>query len=323
VDCHAGPQDRLGKLQLAAVYGFSKDAHPDFKATVLRPVKVSATQLASLSERDTPPSGAEALVWELTRVPVTAGEETSNLKFSHKEHLDVSRVQRRSDSQALQCKDCHVLTPDGTQFEAITMAGVCSGCHELTFDERNPTRQLPHGQPRDAILLIQDYYAHKLMDPGSVPDVPPRRRLPDSTGATQDCQAGTPQQRGVCRAEQEILTQFTRRGCVSCHEVGDAGRGPMPERFTVQPVRLVSDYFPGVRFSHRAHAVQKSLTGQQACLSCHEATASEDSRKLMIPDRGKCLECHGETPALDRVQLQCVSCHAYHADHSARPSQHT
>jgi hypothetical protein len=218
-----------------------------------------------------------------------------------------------------------VLTPDGTQFQAVTMAGVCSSCHELTFDVRNPRRQLAHGKPKDAILLIQDYYAHKYLEPGAVPDETPqpqRRRLPDEdSGGEQSCEAGTPAQRGQCRAELEVMTQFTRRGCVSCHVVSDAGRGAsLPERFTVRPVRLVTDYLPGVHFSHRSHAVQKNLTGQAACLSCHPAQVSEDSSRLMIPDRGKCLECHGETPARDRVQLQCVSCHEYHADHSQGPA---
>jgi predicted CXXCH cytochrome family protein len=326
-DCHSRPRERFGRLNLAAVSGFSKQEHPAFKATVLRPVAVSAAQLASLPERDTP-AGAAAQVWTPVQVPVTGGQESSNLKFSHRQHLDGSLVQRRADSQPLACGDCHVLTPDGTQFEPITMAATCSGCHDLSFDARNPTRQLPHGRPGDAILLVQDYYAHKLLDPGSIPETArpaaAPRRLPDSKGSEQACESGTPAARGACFAELEILTQFTRRGCVSCHEVSDAGRGaPAQDRFTIQPVRLVSDYLPGVHFSHRAHAVQNGLTGQRACLSCHEATASQDSRRLMIPDRGKCLECHGETPARDRVQLGCVSCHAYHADHSERPSQHT
>jgi predicted CXXCH cytochrome family protein len=186
---------------------------------------------------------------------------------------------------------------------------------------------LVHGKPRDTILLIQDYYAHKYLEPGSVPDETPSqyRRIPDPVlSEDQNCRGGSPADRGTCWAELEIMNQFTRRGCVSCHVVNDAGKGTvLAERFTVRPVRLVSDYLPGVHFSHRTHAVQKKLTGQEACLSCHAAKQSRDTERLMIPDRDKCLECHGETPARDRVQLQCISCHAYHADHSERPSQQT
>lgn len=324
VGCHGRSDALFAGLKLAQVESFTN--HPLFKATVLRPVDVPVAQLASLNRQDTPAEGAALLRWDPVRVPVKGGQETSNLKFSHAQHLDPLRVQRQKDNQPMECHDCHELTPDGTQFEPITMAKVCSGCHELTFDERNPRRQLPHGKPADAILLIQDYYAHKLLDPGAVPDEPPkRRRMPDQAPTEiETCTGGTPAQRGICRAEMEVRTQFTRQGCVSCHVVKDAGRGrPLQERFTVLPVRLVNDYLPGVHFSHRAHAVQKNLTGQAACLSCHAATVSEDSSRLMIPDRDKCQECHGETPARDRVQLQCVSCHAYHADHSQRPSQQT
>jgi predicted CXXCH cytochrome family protein len=328
VDCHARPDPAFGGLKVAAVSGFSPSGHPAFKATVLRPKVIPAAQLADLSQRDAPAEGTEALLWEQVAVPVAGGLESSNLKFSHAEHLDKDRVLRPADSRALECGDCHQLTTDGTQFKPVTMAAACRSCHELTFDPRNPRRQLAHGKPRDAILLIQDYYAHKYLDPGAVPDEAPRqprRRMPDEAASEQEnCQTGTPTQRGQCRAELEVMTQFTRRGCVSCHAVGDAGRGiALQDRFTVRPVRVVADYLPGVHFSHRAHAVQKNLTGQAACLSCHAAGTSTETTRLMIPDRGKCLECHGETPARDRVQLQCVSCHAYHADHSDRPSSQT
>jgi predicted CXXCH cytochrome family protein len=322
VKCHARSEQLFGSLQLEAVSGFSQSRHPTFRATVLRPTAVAGAALASLAGQSSP-AGAETVVWRTVQVPVAGGLETSNLKFSHAEHLDGSRVQRRADSKPLECADCHALESDGAHFAPVTMATSCSGCHELTFDERAPDRQLPHGKPRDAILLIQDYYAHKYMDGATVDEGPIRRRLPDSSAAQQVVCTGPPAQRGACRAQVEILTQFTRRGCVSCHEVTDHGGAVLQERFTVRPVRLVSDYLPGVHFSHRTHAVQKNLTGQAACLSCHGAKDSKDSRPLMIPDRGKCLECHGDTVARDRVELQCVSCHAYHADHSERPSPQT
>jgi hypothetical protein len=32
----------------------------------------------------------------------------------------------------------------------------------------------------------------------------------------------------------------------------------------------------------------------------------------MLPAMGKCEECHGDRPAVERVAVQCVSCHSYH-----------
>jgi predicted CXXCH cytochrome family protein len=67
-----------------------------------------------------------------------------------------------------------------------------------------------------------------------------------------------------------------------------------------------------VRFRHKDHLVQKQMSGDKACLSCHAAHASKQSSAVMIPDIGKCLECHTDRPAVDHVTVQCVSCHAYH-----------
>jgi len=326
--CHAHSTELFGSLQLMPVSGFSQRGHPAFKATVLRPVPVrGGTEVfASLEPARPTASGAEQLVWQATRVPVAGGLESSNLKFSHRQHLDGRQVPpRRAGRPALTCSDCHVLQSDGAHFAPITMAGSCAGagCHELSFDRKAPDRQLPHGKPRDAILLIEDYYAHRSLESSAQEEVSTRRRLPDEAAApTQSCQ-GPPAARGACRAALEIINQFTRQGCVSCHQVTDSHDAVLSERFTVRPVRLVSDYLPGVHFSHRTHGVQKNLTGQAACLSCHAAQLSNDTAQLMIPDKGKCLACHSDTAARDRVELRCISCHAYHADRSERPSQHT
>ena len=54
------------------------------------------------------------------------------------------------------------------------------------------------------------------------------------------------------------------------------------------------------------------LTGDDACLSCHAAKKSEDASDLMVPGITKCIECHGDKAAAERVTVQCVSCHEYH-----------
>jgi predicted CXXCH cytochrome family protein len=327
VKCHARSEQLFGTVHLAAVSGFSDAEHPAFTATVLNPSVLRGADLANLSDSGAfvTPAGAETLVWKPQRVPVAGGLETSNLKFSHAQHLGGRVPPRRPGTKTLECVDCHVLGSDGAHFAPITMETTCAGggCHDLAFDKQAPDRQLPHGKPRDAILLIQDYFAHKIVEPAPEEHGPPRRVLPDSTPTTQPCQGEVGVTRARCLAEREVVTQFTVQGCVTCHQVKDIPRAPLQERFTVRPVRLVSDYLPGVHFSHRTHAVQKNLTGQAACLSCHAAERSEETSHLMIPDKGKCLECHAEGVARDRVELECVSCHAYHADHSERPSQHT
>lgn len=327
IRCHARSAELFGSLQVSVVDGFSQDGHPAFKATVFRPTPVSETDIASLSDPAAllTPAGAQPLLWRPERVAVQGGRESSNLKFSHAEHLGPRVPPRRADAKNLQCADCHVLEADGAHFAPITWAKSCAGsaCHDLTFDREAPDRQLPHGKPRDAILLLEDYFAHKVLEP-VVEHGPPRRVLPDAASSPAPaCEEGSLVARGNCLATREVLTQFTVQGCVTCHEVKDNHAAELVSRFTVMPVRLIGDYLPGVHFSHRAHAVQKNLTGQAACLSCHAALQAEDTTHLMIPDKEKCLECHAESAMRDRVQLECISCHAYHADVDERLSQHT
>ena len=311
VACHADAHGRFGSLEVQPVTGFAPSEHPGFMATVLEPPgSHEIERLGSISRGGG--GDPEPQDWRPVRVPVLSGHEHSNLKFSHAQHLDGSRVQRTSDSKPLGCADCHTLAADGEHFAPIKMATACSRCHELTFDERSPERQLPHGKPRDAMLMIEDYYARRFSDPTMANAGPVRRRLPDSPVVDETCR-DAPITCATRRAVFEITNQFTRRGCVSCHVVRDNGSADIHQRYEVQPVRLIGDYFTDTHFNHRLHAVQKDLTGDEACLSCHKARTTSESSVLMLPDIGKCLECHGDARARNRVTLQCASCHAYHS----------
>jgi len=220
-------------------------------------------------------------------------------------------VTRSSDSRALGCSDCHTLAVDGEHFVPITMQRSCASCHELTFDPGAPDRQLPHGKPRDVMLLIQDYYARKAVDPNPTASVLQRRRLPDQQVQETVC-SGPAFTCAMRRAQSEIENQFKTHGCASCHDVTDTHSDEVLDRFQVAPVRLTRDYFPDVQFSHRMHAVQKDKTGDAACLSCHAVQKSTSSADLFIPDLPKCLECHSERLQADRVTLPCSGCHSYH-----------
>jgi len=297
IDCHAKSATDFGSLKVTAVTGFSSSAHPAFTVSLLKPA-------AS-------PNAAGLADWMASREPIASAREQSNLKFSHSQHLNAARVTRASDSNALGCSDCHVLDADGEHFVPVTMQRSCISCHELTFDPDAPDRQLPHGRPHDAVLLIQDYFARKAVDPSPTAVGIQRRRLPDQQIQEVVCNAPTL----TCarqRAQSEIENQFKVRGCASCHNVTDTHSADIADRFVVQPVRLTRDYFPNVRFSHRTHAVQNNKVGDTACLSCHAVKKSTSSADLFIPDLPKCLECHSEHLATDRVTLQCSSCHTYH-----------
>lgn len=295
-DCHASSHARFGTLQVDEVSSLGK--HPEFKASLLR---ATARQAGT----------GTVLDWQTVRNAIGPAREQSNLKFSHTEHLDANKVLRQNDNKPLGCADCHVLAADGEHFAPVTMATVCASCHELTFDERAPQRQLPHGKPRDAMLMLEDYYARQSADPEAPKQMSLRRRLPDRTPDMEQCN-GASFECGMRRAAAEILTQFTRRGCVSCHQVQDNHAADVHERFEVQPVRLQRDYFVDTHFSHRIHAIQKDLTGDAACLSCHKAKQSAVSTDLLLPGVAQCRDCHADPGTPQRIDLSCVGCHSYH-----------
>jgi predicted CXXCH cytochrome family protein len=304
IDCHENPGHAFGKLELQPVSGFSATRHPAFKAHLLKPKALEA-------------GAAVAFEWHDEIAALDGAREQSNLKFSHVQHLDPDRVLHTGDSQPLKCADCHRLEPDGEHFEPITMEGRCASCHELSFDPAAPDRQLPHGKPREVVLTLQDYYTRKFSDPNAGKQTRERRRLPGDQEAEQTC-VGAPFDCAMRSARAEIENQFSRRGCVGCHVVVDTKADNVFERFQVYPIRFVRDYFPAGRFDHRRHQIQGKVTGDAACLSCHKAKASKDSSDLMLPVMAKCEQCHGDRPAVERIKVQCVSCHSYHPDSPAQ-----
>jgi predicted CXXCH cytochrome family protein len=310
-DVRAFPGPKAGELKAAeqkpaAVTGFAAGEHPAFTVALLKPGYTEGVTVAQ---------------WKPSMEPISRAQEQSNLTFSHAQHLEPTRVRRRSDGSPLGCADCHVLGADGEHFIPVTMQGQCISCHELAFDAAQTSRQLPHGKPRDAILLIQDYYARRVIDPhppaAAQTESFQRRRLPGEADSllfedTADvCKAAT-FDCAMQRANAQIDKQFNVRGCKSCHAINDTHAANVLDRYQVLPIRLTYDYFPHTHFSHRSHAVQKGKTGDEACESCHSATTNEKSTTVMIPDLPKCLECHTQNTDRDKVQLQCISCHTYH-----------
>ena len=284
VNCHGSDNIHFETRSLQRVKRFDGDgAHPEFKVTLLSPAG---------------------------RVDIRGATQQSNLVFSHEFHLAGEPVLHAKEQRALKCPDCHVLGADGEHFVPITMANACSSCHSLTFDEQLTRRQLPHGNAEAAVAMLQDYYVHQALDPPRAA-MQVRRQLPDRP-QREPCTLGA-LQCGLQEAAAEVELLFNGdRGCKECHQIADSHRPPDTERFTVSKVRLTTDFFPDVHFSHRAHEVQRDLTGDAACESCHAMRTSKTTDRVLIPGIAKCLECHADYVVAKHVELRCVSCHKYH-----------
>lgn len=325
VECHADSTELFGQIKLDEVKGFDEKRHPLFKAHLLKPKPMDAGGVMSAANTD---RGIAAFEWQEVIMPTKGATEQVNLKFSHNQHLDPERVLREGSKQ-LACADCHRLEPEGEHFKPMTMASLCSECHELTFDPDAPLRQLPHGQPREVVFKLQEHFALKFGNPvsfnrtallgsASTRRLPGQKNVPVPEGerfegdvAQRSCN-GPSYDCAMRTSREEIERQFLKRGCVGCHVVLDTGADNILDRFQVYPIRFQRDYFPVGRFPHKSHEIQNDLTGDQACLSCHAVKDSKESSDLLMPDIDKCVECHGDTPARERVVVQCVDCHAYH-----------
>jgi hypothetical protein len=333
IDCHGFAKEKFGQIKLDEVKGFNAKRHPPFKPHLLKPKQMEPGAVMSASNTD---RGIAPFEWMEEISSTKDAKEQVNLKFSHKQHLDkerVYRVMKDGTKPTLQCIDCHLLEPEGEHFKPMKMLGLCSECHELTFDPEAPLRQLPHGQPREVIFKLQEHFAAKFGNPANFQrtamlGTASTRRMPGQSNNVpvpegerfdpKDDDQGVRTCRGPsfdCAMKVsafEIERQFTRRGCVSCHVVLDTGANDVLDRYQVYPIRFQRDYFPAARFPHKSHAIMGEFSGDDACVDCHAVRDSKESSDLLMPNVDKCEECHGDTPARQRVVVQCVDCHEYH-----------
>lgn len=304
VDCH-GRSDgiKVPGGSLHRVTGFTEETHSQFS--------VSFPVLGQNEAASDP--------WETRRVSLVGAKDASNLKFPHDVHLDVNKVTDTRTGEALGCASCHAPATDGEHFLPIEMERHCESCHELGFDDDDPFRRLPHGQAREAILVMEGHFLKQALAPPArrtdgftwrrIPDRPPRQ--------SSECARGD-----IACANRlftsEVEDQFLRTGCVTCHEVTSRPTLPnIADRFSVTPVRLASDYMPHARFSHAAHRVVGDKAGAQACLSCHGASESLEATDLLVPGIDNCLECHADASRPSKAPMACGDCHVYHPPHAA------
>ena len=301
VDCHRAPGElavALGEQPLPdPVSGFSQASHPEFRLALLR----------------LEPAGD----WRMERVPQSNSRvvETSNLKFPHDLHLDPTKVESLSTGEPLDCASCHALGEDGEHFETLSMEAACQDCHSLSFDDDFPRKQLPHGDVESVLVALEEHYIRKYADPDLRGGMRERgRRRPGRSESAESCE-GTALECGRRQALQEAMNQFSRSGCVTCHEVSADASRPYLERWSVQPVRLVDDWYPYSGFDHEVHLTRSRtrMDGEAACGSCHAAKDSSTSEDVLIPGLDNCLQCHGPSDAHETtVALSCRGCHDFH-----------
>ncbi|MEM8695314.1 MAG: cytochrome c3 family protein [Pseudomonadota bacterium] len=302
-DCHTDLDARLTDTEILNAHDFGRD-HPEFRPRIM-----------------TRPADETGMA-RYRRVSIEDGpEENTGLKFPHELHLSetngVARMAQRLSAQygfgeALACADCHVATPDGVRFEAITMEANCQMCHSLAFDRIGGTiRTLRHGEPEMVIADIRAFYR------GTGPRRPidlsgmERRRPGEDSRARTVGRYQFAARTRYARADPAIRAVFSRDGaCFDCHEV-ERPPARASLSFDIVPVRQISRYMHSGWFDHAAHETEE-------CGTCHEATASEEASDVLLPGIETCRECHsGGTAGSNEIVSTCAMCHSYHADDAA------
>jgi len=296
-DCHADLKAKLPDTRIANAGDFGR-SHPEFQPAVIAGWNGPRPVLQRVS---------------LARHP----RENSGLKFPHAMHLSqvngVAQMARRLGAQygfgqALDCKDCHDPTPEGTRFQPVSMEEDCAMCHSLAFDRVDGIlRTLRHGQPEQVVADLRDFYRGRA--PAAPPSMAPAaRRLPGAGAAVRErVQFDRAVRAGG--AERAIRAVFSRGGaCYDCHQVQAPPLGSLA--FRIRPVAFPVRYLQHGWFDHRPHATQ-------ACTGCHAAERSNAASDLLLPDLASCRACHGGERTPKPVASSCAMCHDYHMDEGA------
>jgi hypothetical protein len=293
-DCHATLKARLTDTKLGDATDFGT-LHPQFSpAVMLTPGPDPKVERISLDKHPSDDSG---------------------LKFPHALHLSasggVAQMARALGSRygfgkALECKDCHTPTADGTRFLPVSMERNCQMCHSLAFEKIGGTvRTLRHGDVAQVIADIRAYYRStgpvRPMDLSGM-----SRRQPGQYAAVQAHQAysGAAAAR-PSRADAAIRSLFTKGGaCYDCHTITPPGANGAAS-WTVTPVHQSMRYLMHGWFDHSAHSTE-------TCESCHAARQSDAATDLLIPGIKTCRACHGGENSRAAVPSGCALCHSYH-----------
>lgn len=248
----------------------------------------------------------------------------------------------------LACTFCH--QPDSRQayMAPINYTKHCGpGCHPLDFDPKLPDVAVPHDTPAIVHAFLRATYTEAFEACQTLArqadDTAPSglkkqcQQLELVKGDAKDEEAGDrprarigqreePAEEERPRAriggrrdepedkaapEQWVPTQLKnaesllfKQKCEYCHTLAYAREKLPVVAATAIPVR----WMPHSRFDHGAHR-------PLACVECHKATQSIETKDVLLPSIASCRECHRSSAG---ARSGCVECHLYHDKAKAR-----
>jgi predicted CXXCH cytochrome family protein len=287
--CHADLKRLDGNTRLQNAVDFGSD-HPELALAMLKP----------------PADAGTPWVTEMMYARGSGVEERSNLKFSHKVHLNPAGIKAPTGERKLSCADCHQTDASGRTMLRVRMETHCAGCHTLQFDEHDPSTVVPHGALGPVFAAIEAHFSRMFLKNSGGIDASVRRR-PGGEGAVLS--------RDEQRRALDWTTQQTtlvarelldKRVCVQCHFIDKKADSISPAQWQIRPVKLAEQWMPRAQFSHAAHRAS-------SCATCHiGAEQSDASTDVLMPAIRQCRDCHGGANDTIRLASDCVMCHQLH-----------
>jgi len=289
-DCHADIDDTAGApTQLRAVSNWST-RHPEFKVTV--------------------PRLEQSGRWSTERISIDSplAKSSSNLIFPHSVHMDPGGIEGPEGPEQLNCASCHQPDEGEIGMVPVSMEQHCSSCHLLTFDPDHPDRELPHGEPDELLLMMEEFYARRTLIGATLAAGRPAfdAERPGRTGQLDEAARAEALALARDLASQAAEDIFERTTCAICHDV-TRREDTATASWEVLPVHINQHWMPLSRFDHGAHA-------SESCESCHAAETSLVSSDILMPDIASCQTCHGDEHTDDRLVSVCLDCHSFHLD---------
>ena len=192
--------------------------------------------------------------------------------------------------------------------QPVSMEQHCSSCHLLTFDPDHPDRELPHGEPDELLLMMEEFYARKTLIGATLAAGRPAfdAERPGRSNQLDEAARAEALRLAKALAAQAAEDIFERTTCAICHDVTRRSDGVTPA-WDVAPVYINQHWMPLSRFDHGAHA-------RETCESCHAAETSLVSSDILMPDIASCQTCHGDEHTDDQLVSVCLDCHSFHLD---------
>ena len=261
--------------------------------------------------------GTERLGLERTLERMDEGRQgvhDQGLRFAHDVHLDPKGIKAPQGSVVMKCGDCHQPEPGGRRMLPIRMETHCASCHRLDFDPAEPDRSVPHGDPKQVMATLVEYYSARYLAgyPDRFASAKPNRMV--ELPAIEISRGDRERLMGLARTRATSVARdlFERRTCVECHEV-KREEGADGLSWAIAKVSRTDAWMPNARFDHSRHGT--SLT---PCSTCHDAAKSKRASDVLMPGIETCRTCHGgernHAGSSSLLASTCTTCHSFHSE---------